>query len=148
MGTVFTVNNMEKAPLGNSPHDTFTKVGAKRGWRSERAVAKRQCHRSLSVKKSSRLLKRQTNDLPGSQVATLAWGSKSIGDMIPATSITSTGAAPYYKPYNSKTLSSKGARNIWNQNKMRVAQRWKRFLSQRNEVYIAHQWFQTQIQGF
>ena len=127
-GTVFSVNTMEKAPLGNSPYATFTKVGAKRGWRSERAVAKRQCHRSLSVKKSSRLLRRQTNELPGSQVATLAWGSKIIGDMIPATSITSTGAAPYYQPYNSKTLSSKGARKIWNLNKMRVAPRWKHFL--------------------
>ena len=101
-GTAFSVNTMEKAPLGNSLHDTVTKVGAKRGWRSERAVAKRQCHRSLSVNKSSRLLRRQTNVLPGSQVATLAWGSKIIGDMIPATSITSTGAATYYQPYNSK----------------------------------------------
>ena len=100
-GTVFSVNTMEKAPLGNSPYDTFTKVGAKRGWRSERAVAKRQCHRSLSVKKSSRLLRRQTNELPGSQVSTHAWGSDRIGDMTPATSITSTDAATYYQPYSS-----------------------------------------------
>ena len=122
---------MEKAPFGNSPHDTFTKVGAKRGWRSERAVAKRQCHRSLSVNKSSRLLRRQSNELPGSQVATLAWGSKRVGARTPATSTTSTGAAPDYQPHNSKLLSSKGVRQFWNQNKMRVAQRWKHFLSQK-----------------
>ena len=99
-GTAFSVNTMEKAPLGNSYQDAVTRVGAKRGWRSERAVAKRQDHRSLSVNRGSRLLRRQTNELPGPQVATLAWGSKRIGDGRPDPSFASTCAAPDYQPNN------------------------------------------------
>ena len=112
----------ESTPLGNSLTEPYTRVGAKRGWRSVRAMVKRRDHRSHTVNRGSRLLRRQSNELPGPQVLTLAWGSKRIGDRTPATSTNIPDAAPDYQPYNSKLTSRKDARKHWNQVRMRVTQ--------------------------
>ena len=99
-------------------------------------MVKRRDHRSHTVNKGSRLLRRQSNELPGPQVLTLAWGSKRIGDRTPASSSNLSDAAPDYQPYNSKLRSSKDARKHWNQVRMRVMQRWIHFISQRTRFLL------------
>ena len=99
-------------------------------------MIKRRDHRAHTVNRGSRLLRRQSNELPGSQVLTLAWGSKRIGDGTPATSTNLPDAAPDYQRYISKLGSSRDARKHWNQVRMRVMQRWKHFISQRMRALL------------